>query len=141
MDRSLGRKLLLFGILASGVIGAFGWLATRLFFTLVYGSPYSPAVGIASILMVAGSVTAFNLWASELARSGGRMWLPAAAEFPSVLVFLFVLINWRDSWGAPKAAAVGSLAGYLTTAVIFVLGLLSRRSTASLEALGDSPAD
>jgi O-antigen/teichoic acid export membrane protein len=115
----------MFGLVATGAIAILGWLATELFFTFVYGQAYAPAVGIASLLMVAGALTGFNLWAGELARSGGRMWLPAMAEFPSVLVFLFVLLTWKSSWGAPKAAAVGSLAGYATTAAIYVVGLVA----------------
>ena len=141
MDRKLSMRLLTFGLVATAAIAALGWVATQLFFTFVYGEAYAPALGVASVLMAAGALTGFNLWAAELARYGGRMWLPAVAEFPSVLVFLFILLFWKSSWGTPQAAAIGSLFGYLTTAVIYAGGLLAGSSKFALTGVeGDDNA-
>ena len=124
LDGRLTRRLLLGGVAFSGLVGLGGWVATRLLFIDVFGKDYAPAIGVAVLLIIAGAVSAFNLWVAELARSTGRTWLPAVSEFPSVLVFLVVLFRWKASIGSPRAAAIGSLAGYLTTAVLLGLGLL-----------------
>lgn len=127
VDRAATRRLLALGMAATLAIGLGGWMVTGLLFSRVFGTDFAPAVGIAQILMVAAAVAAYNLWAAELARNRGRMWIPAVCEVPSIVVFLLVLFGGKHSMGAPKAAAWGSLLGYSTTAVLLSIAVWSSR--------------
>jgi hypothetical protein len=129
VDRAATRRLLLLGVASTAAIGVGGWFVTSFVFSSVYGAKFDPAIGIAEVLIVAAAVASYNLWAAELARNRGRMWVPAVCELPSIAVFLVVLFSWKDSMGAPKAAAWGSLLGYSTTAVLLSVAVwLSRRA-------------
>jgi O-antigen/teichoic acid export membrane protein len=115
------------GVAATLAIGLGGWIATDLLFSRLFGVAFAPAVGVAQVLMIAAAVAAYNLWAAELARNRGRMWIPAVCEAPSIVVFLLVLFGGRHSMGTPKAAAWGSMLGYSTTAVLLSIAVWSSR--------------
>ena len=127
VDRAATRRLLALGVAASLAIGLGGWVLTSLLFSTVFGHAFDPAVGIAQVLIIAAAVASYNLWAAELARNRGRMWVPAVCELPSIVVFLAVLFGWKHSMGAPKAAAWGSMLGYSTTAVLLSIAVWTSR--------------
>jgi O-antigen/teichoic acid export membrane protein len=141
VDKAATRRLLLLGVASSAAIAFGGLVLTRLLFSRIYGAAFGPAIVVAELLMAAAAIAAYNLWAAELARNRGRMWIPAICELPSIAVFLVVLFGWKQSMGAPKAAALGSLLGYSTTAVLLTIAVWnSRRApepTDAIDAEGD----